>query len=112
MPPCSPPQHIAFEFAKLGAKLVLAARREDRLQSVAEACQKLGSPEVETVIADVRKEDDCKAIIDRAVQKFKRREAFCKLVWLLVSWGFSVALPVKKLSLELIAERPWGFPLW
>ncbi|GAQ81135.1 short chain dehydrogenase reductase [Klebsormidium nitens] len=65
-------EHIAFEFAKLGAKLVLAARREDRLQSVAEICQQLGSPNVEVVQADVRKEDDCKKIIDHAIQKFDR----------------------------------------
>lgn len=67
-------QHIAFEFAKLGAKLVLAARREDRLQSVADICEQLGSPDVEVVQADVRKEDDCKKIIDHAIHKFDRRE--------------------------------------
>ncbi|CAH2078955.1 unnamed protein product [Thlaspi arvense] len=36
-------EHVAYEYAKKGANLALVARREDRLQIVAETSQQLGS---------------------------------------------------------------------
>jgi NADP-dependent 3-hydroxy acid dehydrogenase YdfG len=63
-------QHIAYEFALRGANLVLAARRTERLERVCENCYLLGSKDVLIVKADVQKEEDCKNIIDQAVDRF------------------------------------------
>lgn len=32
-------QHIAYEYAKLGARLSLVARREEKLEAVADDCR-------------------------------------------------------------------------
>src|SRR6478736_9678250 len=44
----------ARSFAKLGARLVLGARRTDKLAAVAEACRALGAPEVLALPLDTR----------------------------------------------------------
>lgn len=58
---------LAQECAAKGAKLVLAARRLDRLDELA---QQLKETEIITVQADVSKEEDCKNIIDQAIARF------------------------------------------
>ncbi|GBG66040.1 hypothetical protein CBR_g55384 [Chara braunii] len=63
-------EHIAYEYAKAGGKLILAARRVDNLNAVADACREKGAMEVEVVAADVAKEDDCQKIIQTAVDKY------------------------------------------
>ncbi|XP_050224385.1 11-beta-hydroxysteroid dehydrogenase-like 4A isoform X2 [Mercurialis annua] len=63
-------EHLAYEYAKRGARLGLAARRVDRLQEVATRAQKLGSPDVIVVCIDVSKVEDCKRFIDEAVNHF------------------------------------------
>ena len=44
----------AHAFARAGARLLLAARRQDRLRDLAAALQKEGSPAVHTITLDVR----------------------------------------------------------
>lgn len=58
---------LAFEFASRGAKLVLAARRIDRLQELE---KELPNTEILSVQADVSVEDDCRNLIEQAVQRF------------------------------------------
>ncbi|KAK6920485.1 Short-chain dehydrogenase/reductase SDR [Dillenia turbinata] len=65
-------EHLAYEYAKRGACLVLTARRESRLQNVADKALQLGSPEVVAIRADVSKVGDCKKQIDEAVKHFGR----------------------------------------
>jgi short-subunit dehydrogenase len=60
---------LSEECAHRGAKLVLAARDLEKLQGVA---SHLTSTEVLTVKCDVSKEEDCKALIGAAIQKFGR----------------------------------------
>lgn len=50
-------------------RLVIAARTVDKLTETQNECLK-NSPNVHTVIADVSKEEDCKAIVDKAVEVF------------------------------------------
>ena len=62
---------VARTLAGQGARLVLAARDADRLQSVADACRALGA-DVEAVPCDVTDEAQCRALIDRAMARFGR----------------------------------------
>ncbi|GAB6033511.1 hypothetical protein CHUAL_013390 [Chamberlinius hualienensis] len=46
-------EQIAFEYAKLGAKLVITARRSEHLTKVAKYCRQLGAMSVSIVSADI-----------------------------------------------------------
>jgi short-subunit dehydrogenase len=59
----------ATEFARLGSKVVLAARRADLLQSITENLRSSGA-DVLYVVTDVTKEEDCKNLIKTTVEKF------------------------------------------
>ncbi|KAM4102702.1 hypothetical protein ACJW30_06G021600 [Castanea mollissima] len=65
-------EHVAYEYAKRGARLALVARREDRLQAVADKARKLGSPEVVVVRADVSKVEECERFVNETVNHFGR----------------------------------------
>lgn len=62
---------VARTLAGHGARLVLAARDEARLQAVADACRVPGA-DVEVVACDITDEAQCRALIDRAVARFGR----------------------------------------
>ncbi|CBN74948.1 short-chain dehydrogenase/reductase SDR [Ectocarpus siliculosus] len=59
----------ATAFAKEGAKVVIAARREVKLDEVAAEIKSAGG-EVAVVVGDVSKEMDCKKMVDTAIEKF------------------------------------------
>jgi NAD(P)-dependent dehydrogenase (short-subunit alcohol dehydrogenase family) len=61
----------AVAFAKNGAKLVVAGRHDEPGQALANELRSLGS-EAEFVKADVRKEDDVRALVDKALARFGR----------------------------------------
>jgi NAD(P)-dependent dehydrogenase (short-subunit alcohol dehydrogenase family) len=61
----------ALAFARQGAKVVVSGRREETGRALAEELQGLGA-EAEFVQADVRHEDDVRALVDRAVARFGR----------------------------------------
>jgi NAD(P)-dependent dehydrogenase (short-subunit alcohol dehydrogenase family) len=61
----------AFAFAKKGARVVVAGRRDEAGQTLAEELRALGS-EAEFIKADVRKEDDVRALVDKTVARFGR----------------------------------------
>nr|POE84393.1 11-beta-hydroxysteroid dehydrogenase-like 4a [Quercus suber] len=63
---------MSYEYAKRGARLALVARREDRLQAVADKARKLGSPEVVVVRADVSKVEECERFVNETVNHFGR----------------------------------------
>jgi short-subunit dehydrogenase len=52
----------ALEMARRGASLVLAARRLEALEKVAEECRRLGA-DCQAVVADVTVEEDCRRLI-------------------------------------------------
>ncbi len=62
---------VARALAGQGARLVLAARDEGRLQAVADACRALGA-DVEVVTCDITDEAQCRALMHRAVARFGR----------------------------------------
>lgn len=59
----------AIAFAKKGATVVVSGRRDEPGKALAEELRSLGS-EAEFINADVRKEDDVRALIDRVVEQF------------------------------------------
>lgn len=60
---------MALRLASQGARLVIAARRADRLEMVADQCRLLGG-ETLTVPTDVSNEAQCKALVDKTVDAF------------------------------------------
>ncbi|MDB5476083.1 MAG: putative dehydrogenase [Phenylobacterium sp.] len=61
----------AIAFAKQGAKVVVSGRRDDAGHALAEELRSFGS-EAEFINADVRKEDDLRALVDATVARFGR----------------------------------------
>jgi NAD(P)-dependent dehydrogenase (short-subunit alcohol dehydrogenase family) len=61
----------AVAFAKKGAKVVVAGRRDEAGQALAKELRSLGS-EAEFINADVRKETDVRAVVDKTVARFGR----------------------------------------
>src|SRR6201995_1717615 len=58
-------------FAKKGADVVVTGRRDEAGTALAEELRSLGS-EAEFINADVRKEDDVRALVDRTIARFGR----------------------------------------
>ncbi|GAB4824689.1 hypothetical protein Ancab_007554 [Ancistrocladus abbreviatus] len=65
-------EQIAYEYARRGACLALAARRENRLHQVAEKASAFGSPDVLVISADVSKVDHCQRMVDTTINHFGR----------------------------------------
>ena len=61
----------AVAFAKNGAKIVVSGRRDEAGHALVEALQSLGA-EAEFINADVRKEDDVRALVDKTIARFGR----------------------------------------
>src|SRR5882724_19213 len=61
----------AVAFAKRGAKVVVSGRREEAGKALATELRALGS-EAEFINADVRNEDDVRALVDKTVARFGR----------------------------------------
>ena len=61
----------AVAFARKGAKVVVAGRRDEAGTALVKELRSLGS-EAEFINADVRKEDDVRAMVDKTVARFGR----------------------------------------
>jgi NAD(P)-dependent dehydrogenase (short-subunit alcohol dehydrogenase family) len=61
----------ALAFAKKGAKVVVAGRRDEAGKALVEELRSFGA-EAEFIKADVRKEDDVRALVDKTVARFGR----------------------------------------
>src|SRR5256886_9364519 len=61
----------ALAFAKKGANVVVAGRRDEAGKALVEELRSFGS-EGEFINADVRKEDDVRALVDKTVARFGR----------------------------------------
>ncbi len=87
----------AFEFARQGAKVVLAARTESNLKKVETEIIKLGG-EAYSIKTDVRKIDDCKNLIDKTIKKYKKFDI------LINNAGISMRATFEDLDLSVIKE--------
>src|SRR6202162_5189561 len=61
----------AVAFAKKGAKVVVAGRRDEAGKALVKELRSFGA-EAEFINADVRKEDDVRALVDKTVARFGR----------------------------------------
>jgi NAD(P)-dependent dehydrogenase (short-subunit alcohol dehydrogenase family) len=64
----------AIAFARKGATVVVAGRRDEAGKALAEELRALGA-EAEFINADVRREDDVRALVDETVARFGRLDA-------------------------------------
>jgi short-subunit dehydrogenase len=62
----------AYELARRGYAVALAARREDRLRQVADQCSRLGSPQAIVVPTDVAQESQVQALVDGVAGRLGR----------------------------------------
>lgn len=60
---------IAYEFGRLGAKVVLAARSEEKLNAIQLDMTTMGFSSI-IAVTDVSREEDCKRLITRTVENF------------------------------------------
>ena len=61
----------AIAYANKGAKVIIAARNVEKLNSVAEKIEEIGT-EVLSVQCDVSVQEDCRKLIEQAITKFGR----------------------------------------
>ena len=89
---------LARELARRGARLVLVARRTDKLQDLADELRALGS-EVLVAPADVTRDGDLEQVVKRVEQTFGRLDI------VVANAGFSVAGRLERLTLEDIRRQ-------
>ncbi|WP_229052433.1 SDR family NAD(P)-dependent oxidoreductase [Aeromicrobium sp. Leaf350] len=85
--------HFASAFAEAGADLVLGARRVDGLEATAAQVEAIGSRTVR-VATDVADPDDCRALVDAAMEEFGRVDI------LINNAGVGTAVPALRESAE------------
>lgn len=86
---------IALELARRGAKVVLAARREDKLQDVAQIICKNGGEAIHCVI-DVTVEELCKKLIDVTIEQYGRLDI------LVCNAGISMRANFKDVDMDVL----------
>eukprot|EP01117_Protostelium_nocturnum_P015083 TRINITY_DN5804_c0_g1_i3.p1 TRINITY_DN5804_c0_g1~~TRINITY_DN5804_c0_g1_i3.p1 ORF type:complete len:273 (+),score=56.22 TRINITY_DN5804_c0_g1_i3:165-983(+) len=65
-------EELAYKYAREGSKLVLAARRKDKLDEIVQKCEEIGKETGATAFAiatDVTKQQDCENLIDETVKR-------------------------------------------
>ena len=87
-------EELAHQLAHSGARLTLAARRQDELARVAQEIAARGKPAPLSVICDVARDGD----VDRAVAEAVRHHGQLDVVF--ANAGFGVTGPFQKLSLD------------
>jgi short-subunit dehydrogenase len=87
-------EELALQLAQTGAKLILTARRKDRLEALAQKIADAGKPRPVVAECDVTRDGD----LERAVADATR--AFGKLDVAFANAGFGVVAPLKKLTLD------------
>lgn len=95
---------IAMEYAKNGAKVVLAARNTNKLLQIKINIERAGGTAV-FIETDVSKKSDCKNLIDQTVKKFG------KIDILVNNAGISMRASFSKLKLEVL-ESVMNINFW
>jgi short-subunit dehydrogenase len=89
---------LAYEYSKLGASLVLAARSEEKLLAVAAKCRLLGAAKVLVKPTDVSKEEDCFALIAFVISSLRR------LSVLVLNAGVACHQPFEETDLKVFRQ--------
>jgi NADP-dependent 3-hydroxy acid dehydrogenase YdfG len=85
-------QAVAEALAQRGARVALAARREDRLAALAE---QLGEGEVATITCDVRRPDDVQRLIATTLERWGRLDI------LIANAGFGYRSPIAEGDIDV-----------
>ncbi len=88
---------LALEAGRMGAKVVIAARNEQRLQQTADEITALGA-EVLSVRTDVTNKDDCHSLVERTLQRFG------KIDILINNAGISMRAIFDQLKIEVFEQ--------
>ncbi|MCU0536951.1 MAG: SDR family oxidoreductase [Hydrococcus sp. Prado102] len=89
-------KNLAKEFS--GIRLVLSARRQDKLEEVASKCQQAGA-EVLVVCADMADSEQVKALAQKALERFDRVDA------LINNAGYGYMCPIELVSPEAAKQQ-------
>ena len=87
----------AIEFAQQGAKVVLAARRENELKKVEDEIKRQGNDAI-SIKTDVKNIEDCKILIDITVEKYGKIDV------LINNAGISMRANFEDLDISVIKE--------
>jgi short-subunit dehydrogenase len=87
-------EELAVQLGRAGARLVLAARRIERLETLGRAIREAGGIEPLIVACDVTLDDDLAAVVAKAVAHWGRIDI------VIANAGFGVVGPFTKLSLQ------------
>lgn len=60
-------EQIAYEYSKLGANVVITARRADALKTVAEKCKELGASDVHFIPLDLALQESAEQLMNKSV---------------------------------------------
>ncbi|XP_024356964.1 11-beta-hydroxysteroid dehydrogenase isoform X1 [Physcomitrium patens] len=100
-------EHIAYEYAKKGARLALVGRRENLLMEVADRAITRGASDVKVLVGDVTKEADCKRFLEETIQKYGRLDHLVNNAGVAHSFFFSETKDLKALTSTLDTTF-WG----
>ncbi|GAQ81435.1 hypothetical protein KFL_000800130 [Klebsormidium nitens] len=84
-------EDMAYEYARLGARLALVARRKEKLKDVAANAWALGAHDVLVVDADLGNEDGCKDALSRTLGHYRRLDTLVNNAGLFPSFYFESA---------------------
>jgi len=87
----------AYEFSGMGAKVVMGARRENELKIIEDEIKQKGG-DCLSVKTDVRNVEDCKSLINKAIEKYN------KIDILINNAGISMRANFEELDLSIIKE--------
>jgi len=88
---------LAFELAKRGCKIIIAARNQENLETVKNELSEINC-EVLSVVADVSVENDCKIIINKTIEKYGKIDV------LINNAGISMRAIFEELDLSVIKK--------
>ncbi|KAK7291540.1 hypothetical protein RIF29_06769 [Crotalaria pallida] len=100
-------EHLAYEYARRGARLALSARRETALREVADRARDYGSPDVIIMRADVSKVEDCRRLVDETVTHFGRLDHLVNNAAISLATLFEDATDITNLK-PIMDTNFWG----
>ena len=88
-------EELAYQYAKLGAQLVLVARREEALKKVVARCEELGAQNANYVVADLSSLEAAKNLVAvRNTFQLTKPAIYIAIIWREGGGGMARALGI------------------